>query len=145
MALVVTTHEPGCESCSAKDTCATLGGSGANREVRARNTVRAQVGDVVKISISGSSFLKATFLVYMVPILALAAGALLGYLLANLTAANQDLLVGIFGGLGLVGAFFWVRKKGQKLAERNEYLPEIISKQSRRETLPPADLGCPIS
>ncbi|MDY6954357.1 MAG: SoxR reducing system RseC family protein, partial [Thermodesulfobacteriota bacterium] len=43
-AVVITTQEPECESCSAKESCSTLGGSGSNREVRARNTARAQVG-----------------------------------------------------------------------------------------------------
>jgi len=145
MALVVTTHEPECESCSAKEGCSTLGGSGVNREVRARNTARAQVGDVVKISIRGSSFLKATFLVYMVPILGVIGGTLLGYFLANLLAGNKDLLVGIFAGLGLVGSFLWVRKKGEKLSEKSEYLPEIISKRSPGKPIPPADMTCPIN
>jgi sigma-E factor negative regulatory protein RseC len=145
MALVVTRHEPECESCSAKDACSTLGGSGANREVRARNTARAQVGDVVKISLRGSSFLKVTFLVYTVPILALIGGALLGYFLANLLTGNKDLLVGVFAGLGLVGSFLWVRKKGEELSKKREYLPEIISKRSPRKPIPPADMTCPIN
>lgn len=145
MAVVVTRHEPECESCSAKDTCSSLGGSGANREVRARNTARAQVGDVVKISIQGSPFLKVTFLVYMVPILAIIGGALLGYFVAKFFTAHENLLVGVFAGLGLLGSFLWVKKKGDKLSERPEFLPEIISKQSPAKTIPSAGLGCPIN
>ncbi|MDY6836930.1 MAG: SoxR reducing system RseC family protein [Thermodesulfobacteriota bacterium] len=144
IALVVTKQEPECESCSAKESCSTLGGSGSNREVRARNTARAQVGDVVKISIQGSAFLKATFLVYMVPILALIAGAVLGYFLSKFLEGNKDLFVGIFGGLGLVGSFLWVRRKGKRLSPTSEYLPEIISRQSPAKAVPPKDLSCPI-
>jgi sigma-E factor negative regulatory protein RseC len=140
-ALVVTQQEAECESCSAKESCSTLGGSGSNREVRARNTARAQVGDVVKISIQGSSFLKATFLVYMLPVLALIAGAVLGYFLSKFLEGNKDLFVGIFGGLGLVGAFLWVRRKGNRLSHDSEYLPEIISRQSPTKAASPADLS----
>ncbi|MDY6986810.1 MAG: SoxR reducing system RseC family protein [Thermodesulfobacteriota bacterium] len=143
-ALVVTKEEAECESCSAKESCSTLGGSASNREVRARNTARAQVGDVVKISIQGSAFLKATFLVYMVPILALIAGTVLGYFLSKFLAGNKDLFVGIFGGLGLIGSFLWVRRKGNRLSPESEYLPEIISRRSPTKAVPPKDLSCPI-
>ena len=145
MAVVVTRREPECESCSAKDVCSSLGGSGVNREVRARNTARAQVGDVVKISIRGSSFLKVTFLVYMVPILAIIAGAVFGHFVAKFFAADESLLVGTFAGFGLVGSFLWIKKKGDKLSKRPEFLPEIISKQSPAKTIPSAGLGCPIN
>jgi sigma-E factor negative regulatory protein RseC len=144
-ALVVTSEEPECESCSAKDTCSTFGGSGANREVRARNTAGAEVGDVVRISIQGSHFLKATFLVYMVPMLALIGGVLVGHLLANLWAGNKDLLVGIFGGLGLVGSFLWVRRKGQKLSDKGDYLPEIISKKPKSKGSATPEMTCPVN
>ena len=56
MALVVTRLESECGSCKAKHTCSSFGGGGANMEVSARNTVGAQVGDVVTISIGSGSF-----------------------------------------------------------------------------------------
>lgn len=142
MAVVVTRHEPECESCSAKDVCSSLGDTGANREVMARNTARAQLGDVVKISIRGSSFLKVTFLVYMVPTLAFIGGALFGYFVAKFFTAHENLLVGTFAGFGLLGSFLWVRKKGDKLSERPEFVPEIISKQAPGKTIPSAGLSC---
>ena len=144
IALVVTQLEPECESCSAKHACSSLRGSGANMEVRARNTVGAQVGDVVIISIGSAPFLKVTFIVYMVPILALAGGALCGYGLATLFTANKDLLVGGFGAFGLLGSFFWLRKKANKLSARKEFIPEIISKRPPGRAIPPADVSCAV-
>jgi len=143
-ALVITQFEPECESCKAKHACSSLGGSGANMEVKARNTAGAQVGDIVTLSIGGASFLKVTFIVYMVPILALAGGALCGYGIATLFAANKDFLVGGLGALGLLGSFFWLKKKATKLAARKEYTPEIISKRSPGRTIAPADVGCAV-
>ncbi len=112
-------------------------------EVRARNTVGAQVGDVVTISIGSGSFLKLTFLVYMVPILALVGCALCGYWLAALFKANKDLLVGGLGAFGLFGSFFWLKRKADKLSARQEFIPEIISKRSPGRTRPAADVSCP--
>lgn len=142
MVLVVTRMESACESCKAKDACLTLGGGGVNTEVRARNTARAEVGDVVTIGMKGSSVLKISFLVYMVPILALIGGIVLGYLVAKLISVDENILVGLFGGLALLGAFLWVKKKGDKLSNRQEFIPEIISRKSSKKGIPSADLAC---
>ncbi len=143
-ALVLTRMEPECEGCTAKDACFGLGGGGANTEVRARNTAKAQVGDVVTISMRSSSLLKVSFLIYMVPILALIGGILFGYFLSNLIAVNENVLVGLFGGLFLAGAFLWVKKKGNRLSNRKEFIPEIISRKSPQKAIPPSDLTCPV-
>lgn len=142
MALVVTRMEPACQGCKARDACSVTGGGGANVEVRARNTVGAEVGDVVTISIKGSSLLKVSFLVYMVPILALIGGAVLGSSLSGVVSVDENLLVGLCGLLAFSGAFIWLRKKAQKLSSRNEFVPEIISKKTPRETIPRKGLAC---
>ncbi len=142
MAIVLTLHEAGCENCSAKSTCSMLGGTGANRQVRARNTVSAQVGDVVTIGIRSSSFLKVSFLVYMVPILALVAGVVVGYFLAGLLSVDENILVGVLGAVGLVCSFLWIKKKADKLAQRPEFVPEIMSRQAPRRTVSHAGQAC---
>lgn len=144
MALVVTRMEPACEGCKARDTCLTLGGGGAHVEARARNTVGAEPGDVVTISIRGSSLLKASFLVYMVPMLALIGGIVLGYLLSRVISVDENLLVGLFGLLAFSGAFIWLKKKGNKLSGKKEFVPEIISKKTPQKAIPPRDFSCPV-
>lgn len=130
MALVVTRMESACEGCKVRDTCSTLGGGGANVEVRARNTVGAEAGDVVTISIRSSSMLKASFLVYMVPILAMVGGIVLGHLLSGVISVDKNVLVGLFGLLAFSGAFVWLKKKCDKLSGKKEFIPEIISKKT---------------
>jgi sigma-E factor negative regulatory protein RseC len=142
MALVVTRLEPECESCKAKDACTSLGGGGANAEVRARNTVGAEPGDVVTIGIRGSSVLKASFLVYMLPILAMVGGIVLGHLLSRLTLVDKNVLVGVFGLLAFSGAFVWLKKKGDKFSNKQEFIPEIIAKKTPQQHIPPTDLAC---
>ena len=145
IALVMTRMEPECESCSAKEACSTFGGGGANAEVRVRNTVGADVGDIVTISMRGASVLKVSFLVYMLPILALIAGIVLGYMLSRLIPVDENILVAVFGLFAFSGAFIWVKKKGERLSTRQEYIPEITSRQRpSQQQIPPKDLTCPI-
>ena len=144
MALVLTKLEPECESCKAKDACTSLGGGGANAEIRARNTVGAEAGDVVTISLRGSSLLKASFLVYMLPILAMVGGIVLGHLLSRVISVDENILVGFFGLLAFSGVFVWLRKQGNKFSRKQEFMPEIISKKTPQEAIPPADFACPV-
>ncbi|MBW1740609.1 MAG: SoxR reducing system RseC family protein [Deltaproteobacteria bacterium] len=143
MALVVTRMEPECESCKARDACSVMGGGGANIEVWVRNTARAQPGDAVTISIKGASLLKVSFLVYMVPILALIGGIILGHVLSMLIPVDKNVLVGLFCLLALFGTFLWLKKKSNKLANKQEFIPEIISKTIHRDPIPPIDFSCP--
>ena len=111
MALVITKMEPGCEGCKAKEACFSFGGGGVNTEVRTRNTVGAEVGDIVTISMRSSSLVKVSFLVYMLPILGLIGGIVLGYSLARLIPVDENILVGICGLFAFSGTFAWVRNR----------------------------------
>ena len=144
MALVVTKAEPECQGCKARDACTATGGGGANVEVRVHNTAGAKVGDIVIISMKGSSLLKASFLVYMVPIIALIGGIILGHSLSGVISIDKDLLVGILGLLAFLGAFIWVKKKGDKLSGSKEFIPEIVSKKPARQEISPDDIACPV-
>ena len=128
MALVTTRLEPQCEKCKARAVCFAHGG--VNLEVRARNSAKAEVGDVVTIGISSSSFIKASFLVYMLPILAMVGGIVLGHFLSGLLSVDENLVVGLLAFLGLAGAFVWLKKNGDKLSRKPEFIPEIISKKT---------------
>ena len=143
MAVVVTRMEPECESCKAKDACFSLGGGGANAEVKARNTAGAEVGDVVTISIKGSSLLKVSFLVYMLPILALLGGVIIGVLVSNYIPVNENILAGVFGLFAFCGTFIWLKTKGDRLAGKQEFTPEIVSRKRTDGQIDPSDLACP--
>jgi sigma-E factor negative regulatory protein RseC len=144
MAVVMTRMEPECESCKAKEACLALGGGGAHAEIKARNTAGAEVGDIVTISMTGSSLVKASFLVYMLPILALIAGIVLGHWLSKVIPVNENILVGVLGLFGFSGTFVWLKKKGDTLSNRPGFLPEITSKQTPKQPITPSDLTCPV-
>lgn len=144
MAVVVTRMEPECESCKAKEACFTFGGGGANAEIKARNTAGAEVGDIVTISMTGSSLIKVSFLVYMLPILALIVGIFLGHWLSKVIPVNENILVGVFGLFAFSGTFVWLKQKGESLSSRPGFVPEIRSKQTPTQQFPPTDLACPV-
>ncbi len=71
---VQTGKSEACESCSSKGACHTLGG-GKAAEVPVLNPIGAGIGDRIVLKMDSSRLLKATFLVYMFPILMLILGA----------------------------------------------------------------------
>jgi hypothetical protein len=59
-------------------------------EVEAINTARARVGDRIVLNIQTGSLLKATFLLYVFPILAMIAGAVLGQTVAGMRGSDPS-------------------------------------------------------
>lgn len=144
MAVALTTREKACEHCKARDGCEALGGTGANARVKALNTVQAEVGDVVTISLKSSSLLKGAFVIYMVPILGLLGGIISGFLLSAVLPFKEELLVGIMAALAVTVSFIWMKKKAKQLSQRKEFIPEIIAKKRPPKTIPPPDTGCSV-
>jgi sigma-E factor negative regulatory protein RseC len=96
-------------------------------EVEAINSAGAKVGDRIVLSIKTASLFKATFLIYIFPILALLAGAVLGQKLA-LDNGSQDpsgfsaLTAFLFFGLAIV----LVKLIGRAISLKKEYTPTIV-------------------
>lgn len=65
----------GCEGCGSSGSCKVAGGE---RILEADNPIGAKPGQNVLLAIGGGAFLKASFVVYMVPVIALFIGAGLG-------------------------------------------------------------------
>ena len=124
-AWVKTTKTDACEACAAKSTCHSVGG-GKEMEVEAINSAGAQVGQKVVLSFDTSPLLKATFLLYVFPIIAMIAGAFVGQQLAPNFSLNPSFMSAIFGFLFFGLTILFVRSKGNKLAQRDEYRPKIV-------------------
>jgi sigma-E factor negative regulatory protein RseC len=125
-AWVKTTRSSACKSCAARESC-NADGAGKEMQVEAINSAGAKVGDRIVISIKTASLLKATFLIYIFPILAMLAGAFVGQELA-IDSGSQDpsglsaLVAFIFLGL----AVLIVKLLGKAMALKKEYTPAII-------------------
>lgn len=95
-------------------------------EVEAINDAGAKVGQNVVLSFETSPLLKATFLLYVVPILFLMVGAVIGDKTAPFFNFDESTLSIIIGLLFFGFAIIFVRSKGNKLAKKDEYRPKII-------------------
>jgi len=115
-AWVKTTKTSACKACAAKSSCHNLGG-GKEMEVEAINRAGAKVGQKVVLSFDTSPLLKATFMLYVFPILAMLAGAFIGQEMASFFNFGFSLF-----GLTLL----FVKSKGNKLAKKDEYQPKVI-------------------
>jgi sigma-E factor negative regulatory protein RseC len=126
-AWVKTTRSSACEACSSRDTChGEGGGKEMEMEVEAINTADARVGDRIVLNIETASLLKATFLLYVFPILAMIAGAVLGQAVAVMRGTDPSALSALFGFLFFGLAFIVIRITGRRLSRDASYRPEII-------------------
>jgi sigma-E factor negative regulatory protein RseC len=126
LAIVKTKRSSMCDGCHSGGFCKALGG-GSEMEVAARNEVGANVGDEVKVTVASKTFLKASFLVYMVPVAALILGALLGTEVGPTLSPGEssDLFPVVFGLTLFLLSFVLMRvwAKGSKGGE--QYCPVV--------------------
>jgi sigma-E factor negative regulatory protein RseC len=95
-------------------------------EVEAVNTIGARVGDTVAIDFETSSLLKISFLLYIVPVFGMIAGAVIGHKLALFYQYDESLFSAIFGFLFFFSLIPIIKSRGNKLAQKNEYRPKIV-------------------
>ena len=124
-AWVKTKKTHACEACAARSSCNVLGG-GKEMEVEAINNAGAKVGEKVVLSFETSPLLKATFLIYVLPILVMIAGAFIGQKMAPLFSFDPSILSAISALLFFGLTIMFVKSKGNKLAKKDEYRPKVI-------------------
>ncbi|WP_166251560.1 SoxR reducing system RseC family protein [Marinobacter salicampi] len=102
-AWVQTIRESACQSCSARAACGqkvlASVSSGRANQVLVSNTVGAEVGDEVTLAIAETALLKASLLVYALPLLLLVIGALAGQMM--FPGSEAPAIIGAVLGLGL--------------------------------------------
>jgi len=123
-AWVKTVKSGNCAGCTARGSCHTMGGDD-KMEVRAINEVGAKVGDRIVLSFKTSSLLKASFLLYVFPILLLIVGAAIGQEMAPRFDFNPSGLSAIMGFAFFFVALLIIKTMADKLAKKNEYRPKV--------------------
>jgi sigma-E factor negative regulatory protein RseC len=124
-AWVKTIKTGACKGCSARGSCHSLGNN-AETEVEAINEAGAQVGDRIVLLFETGSLLKATFLLYVFPILLLIAGAALGQEIAPYIDFNPSGFSVFTGFSFFIAAALIVKVRANKMALKKEYRPKIV-------------------
>jgi sigma-E factor negative regulatory protein RseC len=114
-----------CEGCSARGSCHSSGG-GEEMEVEVINEVGAKVGDRIVLSFETGSLLKATFLLYVFPILLLIIGAVIGQEAAPYLDFNPSGSAAVTGFSFFFAGLMIIKVKANQLAKKKEYRPKII-------------------
>lgn len=123
-AWVKTTRSSACQGCTARNSCHTLSDS-KDMEVKALNLAGAREGDRIVLSFETKSLLKATFLIYVFPIIFLVVGAVIGQMLAPLVAIDPSTLSVLLGFSCFFAALFMMKTRANKMAAKNAYQPKI--------------------
>jgi len=115
-----------CEHCAAMDTCR-MGDDNHSMQVDAHNPLAAEVGDRVVLAVSSRNFLTSSFVVYIVPLLFMLIGGILGQFIGEelITGVPPQLLSALIGVAFLVGAFLTIRI-GSRALKNEHYLPRIV-------------------
>ncbi len=123
-AWVRTTRTGACDGCATQSSCNAMGG-GKEMEVNTLNDIGAQIDDRVVMRFDSGSLLKASFLLYMVPILGLISGAAAGQAVSVFLKLDPSTgsVIGAF--LVFVLAVAFVKSKGDALSRKREYQPQI--------------------
>ncbi len=124
-AWVKTIKTGSCEGCSARGSCHSLGNSD-QMEVKAINEAGAKVGDRIVLFFETSSLLKATFLLYVFPILLLIIGAAIGQEMAPHIDFNPSGLSALTGFSFFIAAVLIIKTRANKMAQKKEYRPKIV-------------------
>jgi len=128
-AWVETERRSSCSSCSAKG-CGTGALSsvlGAKvQRMRVSNPVNAEKGDAVVVGIDEGVLLKGSVLVYIMPLVLMLAGGLLGETLAPQWGSDGESMSLLFGLLGLVGGMLWLRLFNRHAADNPRYTAVIL-------------------
>jgi sigma-E factor negative regulatory protein RseC len=94
-------------------------------EVKAINSVGACVGDRIVLSLETTSLLKATFLIYVFPIILLIAGAALGQALAPFIKFNPSAVSVLLGFAFFFAGLLITKTRANRMAKNNAYQPKI--------------------
>ncbi len=124
LAWVTTTRTSSCGHCASKEFCQEKD-SRKEMEVQAENGAGAEIGDHVIITLDSGALLKASFLMYVFPIMAMLLGAIIGDRMAPKWGFDPTIFPVITGFLFFGLAILAVRFRSNKMARNNIYQPKI--------------------
>lgn len=114
-----------CEKCASSEVCHP---QGEDSYMEASNPLGAKKGQKVKVVVAPQVYLKASIILYGIPMTVFIAAAIIGKNLAEKFSgeANSDLWAFISGMAFMAVSFFFLRRYNQKVEKTQEYKPVIV-------------------
>ena len=123
IAKVAVLKKSACEQCAASGVCH----PGDQEYLEASNPLGAKKGQKVKIVLAPQIYLKASIILYGIPMAALIAGAIVAKNLAlKAGAQNSDLWAFGAGMICLFISFLFIRSYNNKVEKTEKYKPMIV-------------------
>lgn len=101
------------EGCAGCGKCSFAAGGGS-MVLEADNDAGGRVGDEVEVNLPFRDPLRASLLIFGLPLLALLVGAIAGYRIFQSFGADPDFGALLIGAVGLGAIFAWVRSRERK-------------------------------
>jgi sigma-E factor negative regulatory protein RseC len=105
-----------CASCPSRSECNVETGRGL--VVQVDNTAGCRAGDRVRLGMASGSFLRSTFMAYILPVVALVAGAFLGREFVSLEGVSED-AASVITGFGAMALYFIILRRVDRKKSRN--------------------------
>ncbi len=123
-ATVIVEKKDLCEDCAGGDSCES---TKEGMEIEALNSVRAEVGQTVRVSMKPFTYLKGSMLLFGMPVVFFIAGTIAGKLLGEeyLKQFDSDILAAIAGFSLLVISIFGLKYWSRNAGSREEFKPFI--------------------
>jgi sigma-E factor negative regulatory protein RseC len=125
MARVKVRRSSMCDICKCKSACSTLSDTEV-MEAEALNTANARPGDRVLLNIPSKSLWKISFVIYMLPVIFLISGAIVGMRLAKIYSLEPELGALLLGIAGCLLSFAIIRLFAKHVGKNKDYMPEIV-------------------
>ncbi len=122
-AWVKTVRSSSCEGCASHDSCES---AGKDMKVKAINLVGAKVGDRIVLNFQTGALLRATFLLYVFPIICMIIGAVVGQKIAPVLGYSSSVMSVFAGFLFFAMAVLVIKIKSDTMSQKQEYQPKII-------------------
>jgi sigma-E factor negative regulatory protein RseC len=116
-----------CDCCKSSGVCNSLAG-GENMETEAVNTIGGKVGDRILLKISSKSLWKISFVLYMIPVIFLVSGAIVGQKIGEnyFPSLDPELCSLLSGLLACALSFLIIRIFSKQVRDNKDYMPEIV-------------------
>ena len=131
IARVAIVKKSGCEQCAAAGVCH----PDDKEYMEASNPLGAKIGQKVKVVVAPQVYLKASIILYGIPMAALVAGAIIAKNIAVRYAGepHSDLWAFSAGMICMVVSFFFIRVYNNKVEKTQTYKPVIVEILSLKE------------
>ena len=116
------------EACAHCKMCTTGVNEGKECTIEAVNKCGAGVGDIVEIDVQSNYFLRATAIMYGIPLLAMMLGIGASLVILEWMDISNAEVISALIGLALTGLVYLLINKREKANKNSQYIPIAISK-----------------